>query len=71
MKQSFNKVDFPCFWAEGIPTDILTSKRWFPVNAGEKFSTPFSPVTSRKFMKLFYSFSSVEFRAGCSWLRFT
>ena len=37
----FDKIDFPSFWAKGIPTNVLTSKRWFPVNAGEKSSSPF------------------------------
>ena len=32
----FDRANLSCFWAERIPTDVLTSKRWFPVNAGEK-----------------------------------
>ena len=71
MNLSFYKVDFPSFWAEGIPTDVLPSKRWFPVNAGEKSSAPFSAETSRKCKELFCSFSAIKFRAGCSWLRLT
>ena len=71
MNQSFDNVDFPCFWTEGIPTDVLTSKRWFPVNVGEESSAPFLPEASEKFKALFYSFSTVKCRAGCSWLRLT
>ena len=41
LRTSFYKVDFFSFWAKGILTDVLTSKRWFPVNAGEKSSAPF------------------------------
>ena len=36
MSSSFDKVDFSWFWAKRIPTDVLTSIRWVPVNAGEK-----------------------------------
>ena len=61
MNQGFNEANLSCFLAEGISMDVLTSKHWFPVNAGKKSSTgqyirwtSFSPKTRKIFAPHLY-----------------
>ena len=37
----FDKANFSCLSAKGIPKDVLPGKRCFPVNAGKKSSALF------------------------------
>ena len=39
--EGFDKANLSCLWVKGIPTDVLTSKGWYPVNTGKKSSAIF------------------------------